>query len=84
MIVVFWIALGLFFLGVPYILASIVGSLLHVEDRALKVGLYFLCVWGVWQHFQLPTDRTGGGAYLAAHQVVNDGQAANPLAKHFD
>jgi hypothetical protein len=68
--------IAIFFLGSGFLVARLVWSTLRIRDISLRIGIFCLVTWAIWQHFQLPPNETGGGYYLAH---TTDGQVALPV-----
>jgi hypothetical protein len=65
LLLIFWLPLLLFFLGLPYLLMRLVCDVLRVHGTPFRIATYVLLAWGLWAYCQLPREQTGWGQYSA-------------------
>ena len=79
MIILFVLLLSaFFFLGVSLFIARLVWSVLGIRNGSLRLIVYAVIVYAVWQHFQLPYEQTSRG-WVATHWEQDSVGPAYPL-----
>lgn len=75
-ILLFIVGMFLVFLLFPALLAWAFCSVVRVRNPALRLVVFCLIAYLVWDHFQLPRDQTGMG-YDWGHPAMSAGQAGS-------
>jgi hypothetical protein len=71
-----------FFLGLPYFFMRLFCDVCHIRGPRVRIAIYCISVWLLWDHLQLAPDQTGGGSYLASQAAAD--RASHIATEHSD